>query len=285
MGNRLSVALCVLVLGLAGCTQAPPPDPDVLRFSAIPDQPTRQVIQQHEALMNRLCATIRRSCRWVAAESYESLVERLGRGEVDVAYFGGVTFAQAHVRHGAVPLAMRDIDFRFTSVIVVRKDAQAHDLDGLKQVRFSFGNRSSTSGHLMARQRLLDQGVIPERYFASVAFTTDHDATLRAVASRDADAGCVNASVFYRRVAAGDPAAALLRVVWQTPPFTDYVWAGRRELSASLRQELIDAFLDLDTSTDTDRSALRAEGATGFVPAYASDFDEVRAVLRSQGLL
>jgi phosphonate transport system substrate-binding protein len=95
----------------------------------------------------------------------------------------------------------------------------------------------------------------------------------------------VNAIVFYRRMAAGDPAASALRVLWQTPPFTDYVWAARAALSAPLRQRLVDAFLDLDIASEADRAALRAEGAGGFVPAFPEDFEEVLAVLRAQGKL
>ena len=284
-GVIAAFVLLLLLLGAAGCRPARPPDPETLRFSAIPDQPADQVLRQHKALVDRLCTAIRRPCRWVPAESYEALVDRLGRGEVDVAYLGAVTFAQAWSRHHAVPLAMRYIDFRFTSVIVVPRDSKVHHLDDLKGARFSFGNQESTSGHFMLRQRLLDQGIVAERYFSAVSYATEHDATLRAVAGGAADAGGVNASVFYKRLAAGDAAASALRVIWQTPPFVDYVWAGRAQLSPALRQAMVDAFLDLDLDAEADRPALQAEGAAGFVPAFDADFDEVRAVLHSQGRL
>lgn len=137
----------------------------------------------------------------------------------------------------------------------------------------------------MLRRRLHDQNVIPEQHFSSVAFSSDHDATLRAVANGAADAGGVNASVYYKRVAVGDPVALALRVVWQSAPYTDYVWAARARLSAPLRQSLIDAFLDLDFASTADRPALQAEGTTGYVPAFASDFQEVTDVLRSLGHL
>ena len=270
---------------LLGCREAPAPDPDVLRFGAIPDQSLVQVLGQHEALMGRVCGAARRRCRWVPVDSYDGLVDRLGRGEVDIAYFGAATFAQARQRHGAVPLAMRDVDFRFTAVILVRKDAPLQGLADLRQRRFAFANRSSTSGHFMLRQRLADERLVPERDFASVRYSADHDAAMRALADGEVDAAGVNAIVFYRRVAAGDPAASSLRVLWQTPPFTDYVWAARPALSAPLRQRLIDAFLDLDIASEADRPALRAEGAGGFLPAFPEDFEEVLAVLRAQGKL
>jgi phosphonate transport system substrate-binding protein len=270
---------------LQGCESQPPPDPPVLRFSAIPDQSAAQVLGQHVPLMDRICAAVQRRCQWVPVDSYEALVERFGRGQIDLAYFGAVTFAQAWERHGALPLAMRDVDFRFTSVVVVRRASPLQGLDDLRQRDFSFGNRSSTSGHFMLRQRLAGENVVPERYFRSVQYASDHDAAMRAVVQGTADAAGVNATVFYRRVAAADPAAAALRVVWQTPPFVDYVWAARPQLSAPLRRRLVDAFLDLDLSLPADRPALQAEGAAGFVPAFPHDFEEVRSVLRTQGSL
>ena len=137
----------------------------------------------------------------------------------------------------------------------------------------------------MLRQRLQDEHIVPERFFSQVSYSLNHDATMQAVASGQADAGGINASVFYRRVAAGDAAALALRAVWQSPPFTDYVWAAQPELPFELRQALVDAFLDLDLGSPTDAPALQAQGAAGYVPAFPSDFDEITGVLRSQGVL
>lgn len=281
LGRRGLAGLAFAVL--AGCQPPPAADPPTLRISAIPDQAPERVRQQHEALVERVCATASLSCQWVPADSYEALVERFGRGEVDLAYFGAVTFVQAQHRHGALPLAMRDIDFRFTSVVVVRRDDPAAGLADLRRRPFAFGSRQSTSGHFMARHMLGREGVVPERDFAEVFFSGNHDATLRAVAEGRVDAGAVNATVYYQRLVAGDPAATSLRVLWQTPPYADYVWALRPQLSAGLRERLADAFLDLGRPED--REALEREGAAGYVPAFPQDFDEVREVVRAQGQL
>jgi phosphonate transport system substrate-binding protein len=268
---------------LTGCQPPAVPDPPTLRVSAIPDQAPERVRQQHAALIERVCAMAGVPCQWVPAENYDTLVDRFGRGEVDLAYFGAVTFVQAHHRHQAVPVAMRDIDFRFTSVIVVRRDDPATGLGDLQRRPFAFGNRHSTSGHFMARHMLGREGLVPERDFAEVFYSGNHDATIEAVAGGRVDAGAVNATVYYQRFVAGHPAASAVRVLWQTPPYADYVWALRPQLSAGLRERLADAFLDLGRPED--REALEREGAAGFVPAFPEDFDEVRDVVRAQGQL
>lgn len=281
---RCWAALCGAALVL-GCSAPAVPDPPVLRISALPDQIPEQVRAQHEALIEQVCAIAQLRCEWTPTSSYEALVERFGDGSVDLAHLGGVTFVQAAHRHQVQPLVMRDIDFRFTSVILVRRDATAQSLADLQQVAFAFGNRRSTSGHFMARRRLEQHEIVPETYFSSVVHYDSHDATMQAIARGDVVAGAVNASVFYRRLLTDDPIAHQLRVVWQTPPYVDYVWGVRKGLSAALRQRLTDAFLNLDLTRPDHQAALQAEGASGFVPAFPSDFDEVRATVRTHGQL
>lgn len=283
VGRAGGAVLCVFAL--AGCQPPPAVDPPVLRFGAIPDQAPERVAQQHRAMIDRVCEAAKVRCQWVPSPDYEALVDRFGRGEIDVAYFGAVTLAQAMHRHAAEPLVMRDVDFRFTSVVLVRKDNPAPSLEQLRGKSFGFGNRSSTSGHYMLRQRLGDAHIVPEDHFASVVYTGDHDATLRAVADGKIDAGGVNASVFVHRLVDGDPAAGQLRVLWRSRPYIDYAWAARAALSAGLKARLVDAFLDLDLGVPRDAEALAHEGAAGYVPAFASDFDEATAVLRAQGKL
>jgi phosphonate transport system substrate-binding protein len=236
-------------------------------------------------VVNQVCRITQVSCTWVPAASYDALVEGLGRGTVDVAFLGGVTYAQARARFGAVPLAMRDIDFAFTTVILVRADDSARGLADLRGRRFAFGNERSTSGHYMPRYYLQRQGLVPERTFGSVVYSGGHDATMRLVAEGRVDAGAVNGSLAYAMLASEDSMARRLRVLWRSPPYTDYVWAARPGLAADVRRRLEDAFLDLDQSDPAQRDALEHEGAGGYVPADPDEFDLIAAILRERGQL
>ncbi|HET9821390.1 MAG TPA: phosphate/phosphite/phosphonate ABC transporter substrate-binding protein [Burkholderiaceae bacterium] len=277
--------LAAAVLG-AGCTpQAPEPAPPaVLRFSAVPDQAPDNVRAQHEGVVREACAAAGLRCELLPSPSYEAVVDRLGRGEIDVAYLGGVTYAQARLRHGVEPLVMRDVDLRFTTVVVVRADDPARELSDLKGRRFTYGNRTSTSGHVMARRRLADAGFVPERDAAAVAYSAGHDETLRRVAAGEADAGAVNATVFVRAQGRGDPAARMLRALWQSAPYVDYVWAARRGLPPALRARLRDGFLDLSLGQPSQREALERAAALGYLPAFHSDFEEVIEALAAPGV-
>jgi phosphonate transport system substrate-binding protein len=277
------IVMSALAAALSACRSPEPPAPGELRVSAVPDQSPEYVRRQHEALIDVVCGLARVQCKWQPARSYEELVAQIGRREVDVAFLGGVTFVQAEARHQAVPLAMRDIDYRFRSVVLVPDRDPARALSDLKGRRFAFGSRSSTSGHFMGRHLLRSSGIEAERDFASVVFSGSHDETMRLISTGQVDAGVVNASMYYRRVVDGDPIASSLRVLWHSPTYVDYVWAARGDLPAALRERLIDAFLDLDRTVPSHAEALARERAAGFVPAFATDFDEVRAVVHADG--
>jgi phosphonate transport system substrate-binding protein len=257
----------------------------VLRVSALPDQAPELVLAQHKAVVDEVCRIARVSCTWVPASSYQGLVEGLGRGDIDFAFLGGATFAQARHRYGAVPLAMRDIDFAFTSVILVRTDDSARGLENLEGRAFAFGNRSSTSGHFMPRFFLQRRGMNPEHYFGSVTYSGGHDATMRMITDGRVAAGAVNGPLAYTRLASGDFVGRRLRVLWRSPPFADYVWAARPGLSAGIRNRLRDAFLDLDLTVPAQRVALEREGAGGYVPADPDEFDQIATILRERGEL
>jgi phosphonate transport system substrate-binding protein len=270
---------------VAGCTPGAAPEPHLLRFSAIPDQSPDNVRAQHVPMMDLVCGMAKVRCVWVPVPSYEALVDRVGRGEIDVAYFGGVTFAQAQHRYGVEPLAMRDIDAHFTTVVLVRAEDAAQNLDDLRGRAFAFGPRSSTSGHVMARDRLERAGFVAERDFSQVEYSTGHDATMRMIAEGKVAAGAVNGSIAYGNLAHGLPDSAQLRVLWRSPPYVDYVWGARKELPAVLRERLRDAFLDLSPSDAAHRLALEREAAAGYVPAFVRDFSQVASVLARMGML
>jgi phosphonate transport system substrate-binding protein len=281
-----TLGLCLSLLAAAsGCDGPARPAPAVVRFSALPDQTPDRVLTQHKAVVEEVCRIARVSCAWVPAPSYHGLVAAFGRGEIDVAFFGGVTFAQARHRFGAVPLAMRDIDFAFTSVILVRAGDSAQSLADLGGRSFAFGDSNSTSGHFMPRYYLQRQGLIPERAFAGVAYSGRHDATVQMIADGRVDAGAVNGSLAYAILASDTSVARRLRVLWRSPPFTDYVWAARPGLDSEVRRRIRDAFLDFDLAEPAHRAALEQEGAGGYVPADPDEFDQIGEILRERGRL
>jgi phosphonate transport system substrate-binding protein len=278
--NRRTLAAIVLA-GIAtwACT-VEEPAPQVLRVGAIPDQASEAVKAQHWPTLEIVCVVAAVRCEWVPIDTYEGVVEALGTGRIDMAYLGAVTYSEAHKRYRVIPLAIRDGDMRFSSILVVRTGSLARRLHDLEGSTFAFGNRSSTSGHIMARYFLTSEGVQPEHYFSRVDYTHNHGETLERVASGQVDAGVVNSSIALHNLGPGSQYEGRLRVIWESPAYVDYVWCVRQEIPAALRTRLTEAFLDINVERPQDAAALRAEGAHGFLPANQEDYDLVAAVIR-----
>ncbi len=83
----------------------------------------------------------------------------------------------------------------------------------------------------------------------------------------------------------GDLDPSRVRILWQTPPYPDYVWAIRGSMSEDLEYRLREGFLKIGHSGADDLGILRAIGAKAFLPALKSDFEAITEIAKSLGLL
>ena len=108
--------------------------------------------------------------------------------------------------------------------MIAASSLEAGSLQALRGKRFTFGSPLSTSGHVMPRFFLLQQGLVPEKLFGSVSYSGDHKKTVLAVASGQQDCGAVNYKVFDQMVAEKAVDPAKVKVVWTSPTFVDQSW-------------------------------------------------------------
>jgi phosphonate transport system substrate-binding protein len=286
--NRLSRYACriagLLLAAVAGASAA---QDAVLRVSAIPDEAPTELQRKFKPLGDYLAKETGMQVQFTPVTDYAAVVEGLAARKIDLAWLGGFTFVQAKLRTqgGAVPIVQRAEDEKFTSKFIVPAASPAKSLADLKGKTFTFGAASSTSGHLMPRYFLLQQGINPDKDFQTVAYSGAHDATVAFVASGRAEAGVLNASVMDKLVESGNPNAAKVRVLATTPPYYDYNWTVRPGLDAVLTKKLTDAFLKLDPAKPEHKEIMALQRASRFVPTRASNYDGIESAARSAGLL
>jgi len=213
-------------------------------------------------------------------------VEALVNKKVDMAWFGGFTFVQAHVRSGGkvIPIVQREEDEKFRSVFITT-DPAIKSLADLKGKDVSFGSQSSTSGHLMPRSFLLQAGIDPDRDFHRIAYSGAHDATVAAVASGKVQAGALNISVWEKLVNDKKVDADKVRVFFTTPPYYDYNWTVHADMPAAMRDKLTRALLALDRGSVEGKEVLDLQRATRFIPSKAENYKGIEAAAKSASLL
>lgn len=274
-------AFALLVLPMMACS-AKKEQP--LKVGMIPDAGATQVsVEQKAPLQHYLTKALGRPVKLVIPTNYAATVEAIGNGSLDIAYFGGLTYAKAHERYGAIPLVQRKIDQQFHSLFITRAGSGIKTLQDLRGKTFCFGDINSTSGHLIPRLVLKEAGVPAEKALKSFRFTGSHPATAQAVASGACDAGAIDETVFHSLVRQGKISGDTVKVFYTSPPFTDYVWAARKDLPKADRDAFSKALLALQPGKDD--AVLTILRARKYVPASNASYSGVVKVAKELDLL
>ena len=133
-----------------------------LRISAIPEEAPTELLRKFTPMGKYLESQLGMKVDWTPLNDYPAVVEALAAGKVDLAWLGGVTFVQVRLRTGnAIPIVQRAEDEKFVSRVIVNTAAGINSIADLKGKEFAFGSASSTSGHLMPRYYLIQNGINP----------------------------------------------------------------------------------------------------------------------------
>ncbi|UVL62501.1 putative selenate ABC transporter substrate-binding protein [Pseudomonas sp. B21-032] len=259
---------------------------DTLRVSAIPDEAPTELLRKFKPLGEYLEQKLGMEIQFVPVADYPAVVEALATDRLDLAWLGGFTFVQVHLKDPtATPLVQREQDAKFTSKFITA-NPDVKSLADLKGKTFAFGSVSSTSGSLMPRYFMLkNDNIKPESYFSRVAYSGAHDATAAWVQAGKVDAGVLNASVWDKLVAAGKVDTNKVKVFATTPSYYDYNWTVRGSLEPALKARIKQAFLDLDPAKPDDKVILDLQAASRFIETSPDNYKGIEEAARAADLL
>lgn len=259
---------------------------EVLKVSAIPDEAPTELLRKFEPLGAYLEQAIGMQVEFVPVADYPAVVEALASDRLDLAWLGGFTFVQVNLKTGgnAIPLVQREQDAQFTSKFITA-NPQVQSLADLKGKTFAFGSISSTSGSLMPRYFMLQDGIKPEDFFSRIGYSGAHDATAAWVQAGRVDAGVLNASVWDKLVSTGKVDTDKVRVFATTPSYYDYNWTVRGTLDPALTEKLRQAFLALDPANPAHKAILDLQAASRFIETEAANYKGIEDAARAADLL
>lgn len=260
--------------------------PEVVRVGVLPDVGVDTLRKRYDPFLKYLSSQTGYKFKLVLPSNYFELIHWLENDEIDLAYLDGLTFIQSSGRHHVKPLVMRDVDTRFTSFFLVRSDDPAQDIQDLQGKSFSFGSRLSTSGHMMPRYFMLkEKQLIPEQHFNQVLYSGAHDRTAYQVRDGEVDVGVANSEIIKTMFREGFLNKNDVRVIWETPPFSDYVWVVQEHLNQKVQTDIRDAFFKLEIENPMHKKILQGVGAMAFLPARKGDYEPLLEIASSLGLL
>jgi phosphonate transport system substrate-binding protein len=234
------IILFMLVFSLAACGQTEDTTKEentgttdeVLKIGAIPDQNAADLQKGMDAVATYLTEQTGLKVEFVPSVDYAALVTGFQRGEIHLAWFGGLTSVQArNLVPEAESIVQRPRDAEFQSVFITQEGSGINSLEDLKGKSFTFGSESSTSGHLMPRYFINEAGIDPNIDFnGKPNFSGSHDTTYKLIESGSFQAGALNISVWEAAVKEGKVDTTKVKVFYTTPDYYDYNWTVNSNL-------------------------------------------------------
>jgi len=127
---------------------------------------------------------------------YRGLIEAMGSGNLDFAFFPPDGFVIANREIGAQVL-LKSVRFGnpyYWSAIVVRKDSGISKLADLEGKSIAWIDPNSAAGYTFPRAALIQAGINPDDFFSKQTFAGGHDAAVLAVYNGTVDSAAVFAN-------------------------------------------------------------------------------------------
>lgn len=263
-------------------------------ITAIPDEKISDQEAKFQALKDYLADTLDVPVEFSISKDYAGAVKRFENGEVHLVWFGGLTGVQARDRvKGARAIAQGDADPNFKTYFIANAStgltkSDEFPAEAFKDLTFTFGSPSSTSGRLMPEFFIKkNTGKSAADFFTKpVQFQKQggHVATAKAVESGSVQAGALNFKTYDSMVAEGklDPAKA--PIIWITPGYADYNLTVHPDLDKAFGTGFIDK-LQKALVDCTEPEVLKAFNRDKLIPAKNEDFAGIEAVAKELDLM
>ncbi|PLT33926.1 putative selenate ABC transporter substrate-binding protein [Bacillus sp. V5-8f] len=263
---------------------------EVFKIGALPDQNAADLSRSMDVLAKHLEKETGLKVEYVPSVDYAALVTAFERGEMDMAWFGGLTGVQArNLVPEAEAFAQRPRDKEFHSIFIAQSDVKAEKLEDLKGVNFTFGSESSTSGHLMPRYFLNQAGVDPEKDFdGKPNYSGSHDKTYKLVESGAFKAGVLNEAVWEAAVAEKKVDVNKVKVVYETPSYYDYHWLINdvdNKFGQGTKDSMKKAILDINKDDADLKEFLSLFQTDSFIETKNENYDTIEQVAKDLGII
>ncbi|MGI6151824.1 MAG: phosphate/phosphite/phosphonate ABC transporter substrate-binding protein, partial [Christensenellales bacterium] len=223
-------------------------------------------------MLAKACETIGCKSRIIVVKSYETLIEWIAKGNIDIGWFSPFAYVRAKAESNVVPLVtprIRGTD-SYQGYIIARKDGTVKRLSDLPGKSFGYVDKNSASGYLFANDLLVKKNIDPQS-FSKTLFLGSHDKVIRAVLAGDVDAGATFNEAMDFAKQQGLPVDTL-EIIADTGAIPREAIAAKSSMPAAMQEKLKKALIEFR----------KPEGFVspidGFTECKDSNYDIVRNV-------
>ena len=264
------------------------PELTELEFGIISTESQDNQKPKWEPFVAAMSEALGRDIKASYATDYAGVIEAMGAGKIQMAWYGGKSYIEAAERSDAEAFAQTvatDGSKGYYAYLITNKenpiladiDVEAGNgdqyvVDNASNLTFAFNDPNSTSGFLVPSYYVFAQNdVNPEDAFEELVFAGSHEATALAVANNQVDVATNNSESLYE-VEKNDPTAYEdIQVIWTSPEIPSDPIAYRSDLPDCLKTEIKDFFYSYD-----DEAILGPLEWSGFDEADDTTWNTVR---------
>ena len=273
----VTIGICLLLLSIVLPSFAT--DKPVIRFGVIPRYNPLVMYKRYQPIMDYLTAETPYRFELKISRDYPEAVRFLQQGVTQISSLGDVTFAEANTLYNAIPILKplnRDGSPYYRSAIIVRTDSPLKDIKELRDRSMAFGSTHSTSGNLIPRYLLWDNGV-GMRDLKSFTNLQHHDAVAKAILKGQYDAGAVKDVVAEKYKSHG------LRILAWSAPIPAVPLVVRSDTPPGVVKAITEALLKLNRNNPKHQAIMKTwddEFSNGFAPARREDYAAIFRMIR-----
>jgi phosphonate transport system substrate-binding protein len=281
MNRLLKFAVAAAIaLGLSAPALAADANPDALKVALLPDENASELIKRNQPLKEYLERELGKEIQLIVTTDYSSMIEAMRFGRIDLAYFGPLSYVLARSKADIEPLAAMVSDGKptYRSVVIANVNANVNSLGDIKAKKVAFGDRASTSSHLIPKTMMAEAGLVHDRDYQQ-HFVGTHDAVAVNVANGNAEVGGLSEVIWKTLLERKLVDAGRVKVIAYSKEYPQYPWTMRSDLAPELKNKIRSTFVNLK-----DPEVLKNFKADGFVPITDKDYDVIRDMGKLLGI-
>ncbi|WP_303868456.1 phosphate/phosphite/phosphonate ABC transporter substrate-binding protein [Acetobacterium wieringae] len=243
-------------------------------FGVNPFTSPENIKTMYVPILNAVFKKIGYKVRTMIVKDYDALSEGMKEGIIDVAWFSPFAYVNAHEKIGIEPLVTPRVygKVSYNGCIITRKDSGITNLSGLRGRSFAYVDEGSASGYLYARHSIKSEGLNPNTIFSKTAYLGSHDSVIKAVLSREYDAGATYNEAMEEAEADGLNLSDI-RIISKTPDIPKDAIAANLKLPKEFTDLLRQAFVEYVKAPNI------KSPVEGFVESDDTKYDVIREVM------
>lgn len=262
----LRLLLISLIFVILVSCQAPN---EALRIVIIPAGDAISTLEDSQLFLTYMQEQLDMDVELIIATDYAAVTEAMKYNHADIARYGPSSYIlaaqEANIEPVVVGIKKKTGVPGYWAYIISRPG-----LETLEGATFAFVDPGSTSGYVYPNQYIETEGITLDK----VMFAGSHPAVIEAIKNGSVDAGGIASNRWEFALNEGVISEGQLEIFWSSDLIPASPWVVQTDMAPELKAAFTEAMLSMPEEIAYSRGVEE----TGFVLAYDSDYDIVRAI-------